>query len=70
MENQTNEALKALQKLIKSCGSQRKAAIALGVSAVYLGDILKGRRGISDKMAERLGFERVETFKATRQEDK
>lgn len=42
--------------------TQKRVAIALGVSPQYLCDIIKGRREISEQVAEKLGFERVVTF--------
>lgn len=33
-----------------------------GISQAYLSDVLNGRRGIADKLAGALGFERVVTF--------
>lgn len=42
--------------------TQKQVSIALGISPQYLCDIIKGRREISEQVAEKLGFERVVTF--------
>lgn len=40
-------------------GSQKAAALALGVSAQYVNDLRQGRRQFSEVIARKLGFERV-----------
>lgn len=42
--------------------SQRAVASALGFSTAFLNDVLRGRRSISDHLAERMGWERVTVF--------
>ena len=42
-----------------SAGSQRRAAKELSISASYLGDVLHGKRGVSDELAQRLGWRRT-----------
>ena len=49
----------ALLEFIASQGTQKSAAAALGVSATYLVDLKRGRRGFSDVMLEKLGLRRV-----------
>jgi hypothetical protein len=34
-----------------------------GLSQAYLSDVLNGRRGIADKLADALGYERIVTFR-------
>ena len=51
-----------LAKLRRQCeqsGSLRKAAIALGVSAAYLSDILSGKRQPGPKILAPLGYSRT-----------
>lgn len=43
-------------------GSQSAAAKEAGVSPQFFGDVLKGRREISDKIAKQYLFRRVVTF--------
>jgi hypothetical protein len=61
-----NEYLNELKAFVEAAGSQAAAARKLDITAAYLGDILKGNRTISDRMAEKLGFEwrivRIEPF--------
>ena len=49
----------ALLEFIASKGTQKNAAAALGVSATYLVDLKRGRRGFSDVMLRKLGLERI-----------
>lgn len=53
-----SEVLMALRKATEGL-SIRKAAAHFGVSGAYIHDVLKGRRGISEKIASQLGFELV-----------
>ncbi len=48
----------ALRRRVKTA-SYRKVAEVLGVSGAYIHDILKRRRGITEKLAGELGFELV-----------
>jgi hypothetical protein len=50
-----SEVLMALRKATKGL-SVRKAGATLGVSGAYIHDILHNRRGISEVIANRLGF--------------
>lgn len=54
--------VEALKQMVRKEGSQRAVARKLGISAVYLGDILLGRRGISDNVAAMLGYRREVIF--------
>lgn len=51
-----------IQKLKLFSPTQKATAKELGISPQYLGDILAGRREISDRVAKALGFRRVVTF--------
>lgn len=42
--------------------NQRDAAVRFRVSTSFLSDVLNGRRGISDELAQRLGYERKIVF--------
>lgn len=51
----------ALDAHVKEYGTQRAAADALGISSVYLSDVLNGRRDIG-ALAERLGYRPLTIF--------
>ncbi len=48
-----------LNKLIERHGSQMAVAERLGVSSVYISDLVNGRRDFSERMLEKLGLVRV-----------
>lgn len=48
-----------LRRLVKRCGTQRDAALQIGISPNYLSDLLHGRRGCSDRILERLNLRRI-----------
>ena len=58
-----HDLLNILSEKVVRTGTQRAVADELGISAVYLGDVLRGRRKVGKKLALRLGFERVVAFK-------
>ena len=47
-------------------GSVSKAAIALDVSADYLHDVLRERRYLTDRVAAKMGYDRVVTYRLRR----
>lgn len=49
----------ALRRLVDSHGSQDAAAAALKVSPQFLCDVLAGRRGITSRLADAMGYQRV-----------
>lgn len=57
-----HDILEALTITVEEQSSQRKVAADLGVSAVYLGDVLHGRRGVGAGLAEKLGWDKVTVF--------
>lgn len=57
------QLLKELKKATEMEGSQQKWAEENGLSASYVSDILKGKRGISEKVAKRLGYAPVRAFR-------
>lgn len=59
------EFLDFLKAEVKKMGSARTAARKLGVSAVYLCDILNGNRPAGDKICKALGV--VRSVKVTRE---
>jgi plasmid maintenance system antidote protein VapI len=57
-----DEAIELIRGMVKKNGSQFAAAKALDISPAYLGDILAGKRSISDNIARKLGYRRVVVF--------
>jgi antitoxin component HigA of HigAB toxin-antitoxin module len=57
-----NEPIEKIKSLVSESGTQRAAAEILGISQVYLSDILNGRRFVSDELARRLGYRRIICF--------
>lgn len=55
-----------IEGLIEGKGSQLKAAAHLGISPQHLSDIVSGKRGISDAVAQKLGYERRFVFVETK----
>ena len=47
-----------LRKMADKAGSQRKLAKDIGISAMFLCDILKGRRDPGEKMLAAMGYKR------------
>lgn len=47
-----------LRKEVERAGSQRKLAKELGVSAMFVNDVLRGRRDPGKKMLDAMGFQR------------
>lgn len=48
-----------LQRFVARYQTHKAAAVALGISGVYLSDLLNKRRDINDKMLVKLGLRRV-----------
>lgn len=48
-----------LRQRVRALGTQRAVARELGVSDVYISDILHGRRGVSDALLAKMGLRRV-----------
>lgn len=60
-------------RIIKSAvvlSNQKTVAANIGCSQQFLCDILKGRRQISDRIAEALGFQRREYYVDTKRKSK
>ena len=53
------DAVARLRAIVKAEGSQKAAANRLGCGAVYVGDLLRGRRAFSDQMLAKLGLRRT-----------
>lgn len=58
----THIVLGELKHFVKASGSQKEAAKRLKVTPAYLHDVLKGRRGITEKLAAKLGWEKQVTW--------
>ena len=58
MEKQI-DPVQQLRKLVKTLGTQRAAAGALGVGPSIVNDMLSGKRGVSKKVLGKLGLKRV-----------
>lgn len=57
-----DDLLLQITAMVKRWGSQRNVAARLDITEQYLSDIRLGRREISEKVAEKLGYERVVQF--------
>ena len=55
-EVKNNVAMDRLYELYDNHGSWFTVAEKLGISASYLSDVVRGRREISAKLAQKLGF--------------
>lgn len=51
-----------LAEQVQAAGGQRKWAARAGVSSVYVGDCLAGRRNIGQSISQALGFEPVTMY--------
>lgn len=51
--------LDALRRHVAQFDTQKDAAASLGISGAYLGDLLKGKRGASDRVLRALGLTRT-----------
>ncbi|HND49868.1 MAG TPA: helix-turn-helix transcriptional regulator [Anaerolineales bacterium] len=56
------DALNLIRSMVKQHGTQTAAARELGITAVYMSDILAGKSAISDNVARKLGYRRVIVF--------
>jgi plasmid maintenance system antidote protein VapI len=61
------DALELINQLVKRKGTQAAAAEELGVSPAHISDIIRGNRGISDEIAQRLGYRRVVVFEKVKE---
>ena len=57
------DIIKDVRGRVGEAGSQARVAEALGVTPAYLSDILRGKRGISDEFAARLGYEGISLWR-------
>ena len=51
-----HEARDLLKAYVDSCADQKSAARRLGISATYLGDLLKLRRDVPETLLRKLGY--------------
>lgn len=56
------QALEIIRGMVDEFGSQKAVAEHLDISQAYMGDILAGKRDISDQVARRFGYRRVVFF--------
>jgi hypothetical protein len=63
----TDEVLQRLRQACREAGSQKAWAYSAGFSAAFVGDVLGGRRPISDNILRCLGLQRAEVSYVTRQ---
>ena len=48
-----------LRRLVRRCGTQRAAAVEIGISTNYLSDLIHGHRVCSDRILEKLDLRRI-----------
>ncbi len=53
------DPIETLRAFVANYPTQRQAAAALGISPVYLSDILNERRDFSNTVLEKLGLKRI-----------
>jgi plasmid maintenance system antidote protein VapI len=58
---EANEVIKELRRRVKAT-NQRQAALALDMTPQFINDVLKGRRGMTEELAKRLGYIRVVNY--------
>lgn len=51
-----NDLTKYLMRLVKDAGSQSKAAKRIGITRQFLGEIIRGKKSVSERFAKKLGF--------------
>ena len=56
------EMVRMLKEYIKERGTQRVAAMDLGISPAFLSDMILGKREVSDSVARKFGFSKVYMF--------
>jgi plasmid maintenance system antidote protein VapI len=61
----TEQILDELKRRVAGV-TQKEAAESLGISTPYLFDLVRGRRAITDKLAAKLGYERVVRWRKVR----
>lgn len=54
------DVLTYLKNFVSDCGSRAEAARRMEITPPYLGDLLLGRREISDTIAHKIGFKRIQ----------
>ena len=63
------EVVAALREHVHEAGSQKIVAAYAGVSASYLNDVLRGKRRINGALLRFTGYERVEYFRAVKNDE-
>jgi transcriptional regulator with XRE-family HTH domain len=63
METLTEKQLiEQLWDMVAANGSQKKVAEILNITPAYLGDILHGRRNVSDKVSKLIGYAKTTVY--------
>ena len=62
----TTAVLVALRKAVEGAGSQKAWCDHNGLSEGTISDVLRGRRDITDRVADLVGFERVTVYRPKR----
>ena len=62
MSRSYGEMLTEFQRLVDKQGSKKAAAELLGVSESYLGDVYHGRRMLTKRIADQMGYEKTVCF--------
>lgn len=55
------DVIRRLRAAVDQAGGQRAFARAVGVTAAYVNDMLRGRRSVGVKVLDALGIERIVT---------
>ncbi len=61
------EMISHIKSLCRKAGSQKAFAASLGISEQYLSEIIRGKRGMSDNVLTKLGFEKVILYAASKE---
>lgn len=62
----TEHVLKDLRSVVVWAGDQKRAAKHLGISEQFLCDVLRGRRALSTKLLNALGYRKVDIYEQFR----
>jgi hypothetical protein len=52
-----------ISSMVDAKGTKRAVAAQFGISEHFLGDVLLGRRPMSAKLAEALGYEKITVYR-------
>jgi plasmid maintenance system antidote protein VapI len=57
-----SEMLRLLQQFAKRCTTQQEAASKLGITPMYMSNLLRGKSPITGTIADKLGYTQKEVF--------